>query len=96
MGGWGGQWHVVPVQERQEAGLAVLLRGCVPSYGKKQGNTDYKQALASPAVPLWGGYGTALWPSTRFAVVIRLLRDAALPPPQDRSRIGSEVLLAPA
>lgn len=45
---------MVPVQERQEPGLAVLLRGCVPSYGKKQGNKDYKQTLAAPAVPLWG------------------------------------------
>lgn len=35
-GGWGwgekNPWHVVPVQERQEPSLAVLLGGCVPSY----------------------------------------------------------------
>lgn len=83
-GGEGGQWHVVPVQERQEPGLAVLLRGCVPSYGKKQGNKDYKQTLAAPVVPLWGGYGTTLWPLDsifcRGQRRMHLLRDAALPP----------------
>lgn len=34
------RWHVVPVQERQESVLAVLLRGCVPAWGEKAAKNE--------------------------------------------------------
>lgn len=60
---------MVPVQERQEAGLAVLLRGCVPSYRKKQGNNDYKQTVAS--LPRTGVNAQTVLPSAPRSAVTR-------------------------
>lgn len=58
-------WHVVPVQERQEPSLAVLLGGCVPSYR----NTNEKTMMVQGLKSSWN-----VGPSLTSAAVFRLLR----------------------